>query len=467
MFSVLRGEAVFGNPGKEGGLIPFFPLCLLLHLFFPPGTLTMALPDVMRAALVGMDPDLLFQLNEFEIPLLTQYNIRQANYNNVRQFTGIEDSRAAVRTVFQTDFALDPTLPGAAGIQARRTIAALVGVWEILKDQTAKESQIRAESRAMNIQRPLGNSEKTQMRRLVEALHGKLPSSEIPSAEYLASKAEQVELDEPYASPLDEITSLADTESQTLTASLSLTGSVQIVHKKGKIAFPDGPEQFRMRMRVEAHTWMMLAAKYPNRAWLVGTDRDTFFRYVDFFLGSKVMLLKIPFGDSTATLQPQWKVVLNYELECRRYAFELVRDSVPPVTLMAALMLAIKDSELKEVHFTSPIALGSKSISKATVALEAPDARPGRRARKTITRNAAITAGGNASKGGAKGSKGKGSKGKGKGKGRRYQSNTVDGRQICFSFNSAAGCPGDCGRVRVCSITGCQEDHSAVSCPKV
>ena len=428
----------------------------------------MASPADMMAALAKLDPDLLFQWNEFEIPLEVQYTIAMANYKNVRQFVGIEDTRALVRAAVQRDFLLDPNVVGPAGILNRRAIAALVGAWEVLKEQNTKESQIRAESRVMNTQRPLGHNERSIMRRLIEGAYGKLPNSELPSSEYLAAKAEQVELDDPHASSLDEVTSLADAESLTLSASLSLTGAVQIVHKKGKIAFPTGPEQFRMRMRVEAHTWVMLAGKYPNRAWLVGIDRDTFNRYTDYFLGEKVMLLKIPLGDTTVTLDPQWKIVLNYELQCRRAAFDLVRDSEPGCTLKDALMISIKDSELKEVHFTSPIALGNSSSHKRSLPAigASSNPQPGKRAKRTAARLMSLsTAAPKGSKGNGKGSKGaKGGKGKGK---RKYQSNTADGRQLCFNFNSEVGCDGSCGRVHLCSITGCQEEHSAVNCPKL
>ena len=47
------------------------------------------------------------------------------------------------------------------------------------------------------------------MRRTVEARHGKLPDDEVPGATYLAAKLEEVEQNDPQATPLDEIKRLA------------------------------------------------------------------------------------------------------------------------------------------------------------------------------------------------------------------------------------------------------------------
>ena len=77
-----------------------------------------------------------------------------------------------------------------------------------------------------------------------------------------------------------------------------------------------------------------------------------------------------------------------------------------------------------------------------------------------------------------KGQTGKG-KGKGKkGKGGRYQStflpgtklelvtHTADGREICYKFNMRGNkCDGKCGRVHVCRVKGCGQQHAAADHP--
>eukprot|EP00972_Heterocapsa_arctica_P019239 2837857-Heterocapsa_arctica.AAC.1 len=56
---------------------------------------------------------------------------------------------------------------------------------------------------------------------------------------------------------------------------------------------PTASEQFRRRIRIEAHLWRFIAAKFTNRAWLLGLTRDTFDRYVDYILGKKFATIEI------------------------------------------------------------------------------------------------------------------------------------------------------------------------------
>jgi hypothetical protein len=45
-------------------------------------------------------------------------------------------------------------------------------------------------------------------------------------------------------------------------------------------------------------------------------------------------------------------------------------------------------------------------------------------------------------------------------------SQTPDGRDICFAFNSQ-GCNNKCGRLHVCRVRGCYGDHAAREHSKV
>ncbi|CAE7362158.1 FCPC, partial [Symbiodinium sp. CCMP2456] len=73
--------------------------------------------------------------------------------------------------------------------------------------------------------------------------------------------------------------------------------------------------------------------------------------------------------------------------------------------------------------------------------------------------------GGKGGKGGrGKGKDGKGKDGKGKSdpafKGLQLVWRTPEGRDICFAFNNQ-GCDGKCGRLHVCRVKGCYQDHAA------
>ena len=403
---------------------------------------------------INVESDLSFLWSESDVILDLQYRLGHSGFTTLRKFVGLEDSKPLVRAALIADFALDQ----AAAAGNRLILASTVSAWEIATQLLAKETQIRAEAKASNMPRPLTNQEQVSMRRVVEQLYGPIPMSENPSSEYLGSKVEEVESNAPTASRLDEVTSLLHCEAQTLTATVGPNGSVTVLHKKAKTSMPSNPEQLRMRLRVEAHLWVFLLVKFSNRPWLVGITPQIFSRYCDHFLGEKCNAMLIPSGssgeDSMRTLNPPWAVVLNYEFACRRTSFIWVREK--GMSLKNALELVVSDAELKEIHFTSPIALMPTQKRQ-----QPDDTSP--RPTKSQRRASAIAAKSGGSKGSGAG-KGRGKGSKGKGKGKNLMGNTPDGRQICFAFNSEAGCAGNCERAHACRRRGCNQEHSILAC---
>ena len=132
----------------------------------------------------------------------------------------------------------------------------------------------------------------------------------------------------------------------------------------------------------------------------------------------------------------------------RKEVFKLVQAGTH--TIAEGLTAVIKDAEIKEAHFTAPIALGVGWNNQR------PSAQPNKWQRTSSKGKSSF-----------KGAPTKGGKGKGKfGKGSRdfngssLVTHTPDGRELCFAFN-AQGCSGKCGRVHACRIKGCYGKHSA------
>ena len=422
----------------------------------------MASPQDMRAYLATLDADLTYVWSQSEVPLKVQYDLGQNFFNTLRKFGSLEDDRAKVRQAVSTDLGLDPTAQPPAGPQARVALAAVVSAWEIAREQIQREVQLRAESKALNLQRPISSTDRTAMKKALELRHGRKAAHEIPSHDYISVKTEEVENGDPRASQLDEITSSEDHEEHTLSAVVDISGGLKIVKKRQKASQPMGPEAFRSRLKIECHTWLMLSMKHPNIAYLQGLERDTWTDYVEFFLGRKVWMMEIPSSvDLSTKVSIPWQVLINFEFSCRKLAFRLVREE--GFTLDAALKACIKDAENKEVNFTSPIAL-SGNKRKREPNEENADA--------DIWKESGRSGKGKKDKGkGGKGGKGKGGKGAGKNQGKvtrkKWLVITPDGRQICFAFNKPRGCSNaSCDRVHICQYPGCGGAHSVTACPK-
>lgn len=408
----------------------------------------------MREALrLDADADLTFLWAEAEVPLDLQYALAKAGYRNLQKFTGIADDRSGVREALKQDFEVDPAVGGPA---ARVSAAAVIAAWESAKEFRSKEVQLRAEAKSLMVTRPATVQERTGMRRVVEKAHGSMPSRETPSPDYLSLKLEEVEQDEPTASPLDEVASIEDQETQSLQASLDQTGRVRITKTRNKGKLPSSTEEFRLKLRVEGNCWLMLAVKFGNRSWLQGCTPLHWSRYCDFFLGDRCFNMKVPRGDAMEPLHPPWSVLLSYEYECRKQIFKNIRAGVS--TLVDGLESVVRDSEIKEVFFTSPIALSSRARGPAALGSSADE--PPRKMAKKSNRSASASGKGS----GGKGQGGKGTKGAKKA---NVVGNTPDGRQICFAYNTSDGCKDkDCQRVHVCRSRGCLGSHPLHECPK-
>ena len=396
-----------------------------------------AITDEDRRSFVtsNASSDLQYVLQESDVSLRNQYEICQ-RYRNLKVFAAMADAKAELRQALKDDFRIDH----AADVASHAEVARIITAWEMARELASKEQELRAESKVLGMPRILQHSERQAMLKAVETVLGKLQESEVPSNEYLALKVEECESNEPQASTLDEVTSKHDTSTQSLQSSLDAAGHVRITKTKTKGKLPESSEDLRRLLKIEAITWLCMTAKFKQKAWLAGLELQHWLRYTDYVLGDRVFGLRVPVDGNQQLVRPAWTIVLNYEHRMRREAFKLVNSG--QCSLSTALEQVVKDADLKESYFTTPIALTAQHSNKW---------------RRTDF------------KGDGKGKDGKGKDGKGKGKGKKgdksyngqsLTTHTPDGREICFAYN-AQGCRGNCGRVHCCRVKGCHRNHSA------
>ncbi|CAE7249029.1 unnamed protein product [Symbiodinium sp. CCMP2592] len=358
----------------------------------------------MRERVSGVDADLQYVLQEAGASLATQYAVCNV-HTTLRRFQAIADDRAGSRTAANTDVGVPADTPA-----GRQQTAAIVAAWELAKEISSKEIELRAEARALNQPRILQTQERQAMMRAVSAAYGKLNEAETPSAEYLALKAEETEQNEPTAAQLDTITSKRDSQTATIQSSVDPAGHLRITKTKQKVEMPQNSEAYRRVLKIEGYAWLAMQSRYKSKTWLQGLTMADFTKFVDYILGERVAGLRLEQAtgydnSQNALFRPPWGIVLRYEYKLRKEAFRLVNDEGQ--TLQDALTAVTKDCELKEVHFVTPLTLTAFPM-------------PSKWTRK-----------------GEKGEKG------GKGKDPR----TPDGKDICFAYNNQ-GCQGNCGSCR-------------------
>ena len=170
----------------------------------------------------NVSSDLQYVLEEAGVSLEAQYAIAQ-HYRNLRVFSAIADSKADVREALKNDFGMDP----AANAAARASVAKVVTAWEVSRELSSKEQEMKAEAKVLGLPRNLQHSERQAMIKSVEMVLGPLQESETPSNEYLALKVEECENNEPLALGLDEVQSKFEATTSMLQSSLDQRANFQ------------------------------------------------------------------------------------------------------------------------------------------------------------------------------------------------------------------------------------------------
>ena len=333
-------------------------------------------------------------------------------------------------------------------VEGRAQAAAIVAAWELAKEYTTKEAELKAEAKVLGHKRVVQVQERQAMLRAVTTTYGKLNEGETPSSEYLSTKMDECEANEPTASSLDKISSKKGNQVESLRSTVDASGHVRITKTMQKLDMPHNSEAYRRVMKVEAHTWLCMSARFRAKSWLHGLKLEHFTRFVEFIMGDRVAGLRLPspHGKDAVPSRPPWTVVLSFEFKLRVEAMKLVNEEGQ--TMAEALEAVTKDPSLKETWFTTPLALH---------AAEQPTKYRKGQGKKS---DRGHTPPPQVPKGYERAPKGKG-KAKSTLNGLQLVSVTPDGKQICYAYNSQGCKDAKCPRLHVCRVAGCFKEHPA------
>ena len=225
----------------------------------------MALPtdDAGRILYIAqhVSSDMAFVWDEMGVSLQHQVELG-ARYRTVARFAALADSRAEARSALRTDVTLD-----ASTADGRAALAGLVSAWQSCYDLSEQERKAKAESSVLGLPRPVPPNDRLAMRSALESTTGVLEECEEPSVTYLALKMEEVEAGELRASLLDEVTSSVDEVNANFQSSVDATGRIRITKERRKAKLPATSEELRLRLKVEGHVVLMLAARFRSKVW--------------------------------------------------------------------------------------------------------------------------------------------------------------------------------------------------------
>ena len=421
----------------------------------PLATLT---AEQTAEAMRSGESDLKWLLSDNEVSMELQALLFHHKFNKMKVFLGLGENRAEVRETLRADFGLNP----AEGIAMRQQLAMALAAWDAAKEYVSKDNTMRAEARTSHIPRPVTSNEHAAMLKAYEVRYGRLETGETPGKHYLGVKAEEIEDNEPKAESLKEVSSKDDGEDDFLLSEVGKDGNLKVRKGVRDGKMPADPEELRARLKLVANCWLFLRTKHSNREWLQDLDDKVFGKYADHLLGKFVHGATVFSHDGGSAVRPPWGLVLSYEFEMRKWAYEqVVREQI---TLAEAIKAASKNTELKEKYFVTPYTLGvqqgNAAGTKRTSEVAAEQDQVWDGSKKWGRKGK-----GRGGRKGGKGGKDKGATKKGDGKGKH--SRTPDGRAICYKHNNEnEKCNGQCNMLHVCQRCF-DRTHKAFECPSI
>ena len=164
--------------------------------------------------LAAVESSLKFQMDRAGVPRAIQLLVYRKGFDNVIVFSGIDESREAVREALKQELPLDYTKDA----ESRKAMALLVHVWQTCRAQLTAQEKNHLDSKCGVQPRLLQTTEHATMKAAVEVFNGRLTDKELPSKSLLAQKLEQVEDNAPHAEDMRDVTSVEDAESESYNA---------------------------------------------------------------------------------------------------------------------------------------------------------------------------------------------------------------------------------------------------------
>ena len=397
-------------------------------------------------AIALLDADLHGLLQIKEVSEVLQAKLSVARVRTISRLSTVTDDRAGMRNFCVDSLGLDE-------MNDVIDIASMVDAWESSSTRMSVRHKAEAEAGLASQPRALNKVEVQDLLIKFQSVHGlKLEDRNIPAASTLEQIFDQVEQGELKNMSLVQFVSREDAEADVLGATIEKgTGALKVKKGYGECPKPRTPEEFRRRMAVVSHSYLLAQSKFPQKAILRELQPIHFLKYLDLMLGEHVLGLKAKNQAGETVASPEFDLMLSYDFQVRRSMVKLANEGR---LLHEALRESMLDTTIKERYFLTPNVYSQVAAGHG-------------RSESWRSRSPAVERGWAAERGRdwekGKGKSKRGGKSKGKKGGKQLNDRTPDGRQICWKWNNPRErCRFNCGRLHVCQI--CFGPHPMHAC---
>ncbi len=308
--------------------------------------------DQIAEALANMADSLDSLLVTNGIPKEVRAVLGHIGVHRLPNLANYESTEDRFRDAMAKDIGLE-----AVDAKSRILLSNLIESWKSARNRLKTKDDEDSIARAQGRPAPMDDTAFTSMRRTWERAHEEKEDGCFPSRFYINKRIRQLETGELRAEKLSEVTSVAEggDDDDDRDLDLVITGtSFRATRKSVTIPLPStgDTEAFRHRLNLMQIQWDVAVAQFSEKRAFVGYDREVWTAHVNYLLGERV------YGYRACGLRIGWNELLQYEYEIRRLAIKRVNRG--EANLCEALAAALKDPDLKQLHFTLPLSTMGK-----------------------------------------------------------------------------------------------------------
>lgn len=170
---------------------------------------------------------------------------------------------------------------------------------------------------------------------------------------------EQIDLGEFRPMALRHFGSRADNEEAEVgNLHVAKSGQVKIRKSRVETSAPVTLEDFRAKVILMANHYLFARFRYPNKQLLQKINPFTFLDYLGYLTGKHVAQMETQPVDGVTLHRPSVKLLVNYEYQMRK---EVVEEMNQGGCMAEELKKVTKNSDVRERHFSTPLAVSSAS----------------------------------------------------------------------------------------------------------
>ena len=117
-----------------------------------------------------------------------------------------------------------------------------------------------------------------------------------------------------------------DAEIDPLGATIDKAGNIKVRKGYGETTEPRSPEEYRQRIKVMMHSYLLAKLKYPHKQVLQDAEPHHFQKFVDYIVGDQVHGLKVKDEEGNVLSFPAFSLILHYEHQVRKEMVRLLNE---------------------------------------------------------------------------------------------------------------------------------------------